>query len=642
MKGGARKEPRASRIAIFEKGWPSRKAALYVYVEADPSLSDDLLEAACQEASRKWQQSRLSATGALQEAAAAGIQALFRGGGAHANGPGITCAVLQPEGAYLAQAGATRAYILGPQVCRRVATSSPWDPNHVDLREEPLPLKGALLLAPSVLEEALALLQGGLPPREVQRLIRAWLQDKPELAALVVGMEAGREVALGAGVQAEAMLDRKEAQEDQRPLPQPDSRLRPTLLKQARKTPVKKVAAPVPVEPSFPILRALRLPLLVIAALLAVLVLGGIAWYLPSRQKGEDEARLVYLLDKAGKTRQEASLYSDPALARTLLAEAEDLVREASTIRAKDQRVVSLKQEIDNELDRVNTVIRPTSTTLLADLAKLGGSQSSPSRVVVDSNNLYVLDKGAGRVYKFLLDTSGQSLLSVSNNVLVRKGDVHGGTPLVDVWEAVWMPAGPLRASPSLLVLGSQGTLIDYRPEKGLQVLPLRGSQAWLSFRGARGFNGNLYVLDPPSGQVWRYIPTSSGYDSEPRGILEGAQIDDAVDLAVDGNVYVLEAKGMVWQFAGGPPKTFQQGKLDRPLTSPVALFSIPSTRFVYVADRGNARIVAFNKEGEFRFQIKGEAMEGIQGLSVDEEKGLLYVASGQKVFAASIAIPKQ
>lgn len=642
MKGGARKEPRASRIAIFEKGWPSRKATLYVYVEADPSLSDDLLEAACQEASRKWQQSRLSATGALQEAAAAGIQAFFRGGGVHANGPGITCAVLQPEGAYLAQAGATRAYILGPQICRRVATSSPWDPNHVDLREEPLPLKGALLLAPSVLEEALALLQGGLPPREVQRLIRAWLQDKPELAALVVGMEAGREIALGAGVQAEAMLDRKEDREDQRPLPQPDSRLRPTLLRQARKTPVKKVAASVPVEPSFPILRALRLPLLVIAALLAVLVLGGIAWYLPSRQKGEDETRLVYLLDKAGKTRQEASLYSDPALARTLLAEAEDLVREASIIRAKDKRVVSLKQEIDDEMDRVNTVIRPTSTMLLADLAKLGGSQSSPSRVVVDSNNLYVLDKGAGRVYKFLLDASGQSLLNVPNNVLVRKGDVHGGTPLADVWEAVWMPAGPLRASPSLLVLGSQGTLIDYRPEKGLQVLPLRGSQAWLSFRGARGFNGNLYVLDPPSGQVWRYIPTSSGYDSEPRGILEGAQIDDAVDLAVDGNIYVLAAKGTVWQFAGGPPKTFQQGKLDRPLTSPVALFSIPSTRFVYIADRGNARIVAFNKEGEFRFQIKGEAMEGIQGLSVDEEKGLLYVASGQKVFAASIAIPKQ
>ncbi|MDP2937217.1 MAG: hypothetical protein Q8O86_12085 [Dehalococcoidia bacterium] len=642
MKGGARKEPRASRIAIFEKGWPSRKATLYVYVEADPSLSDDLLEAACQEASRKWQQSRLSATGALQEAAAAGMQALFRGGGAHANGPGITCAVLQPAGAYLAQAGATRAYILGPQVCRRVATSSPWDPNHVDLREEPLPLKGALLLAPSVLEEALALLQGGLPPREVQRLIRAWLQDKPELAALVVGMEAGREVALGAGVQAEAMLDRKEDRGEKIPLPQPDSRLRPSALRQARKTPVKEVEAPVPVEPSFPILRALRLPLLVIAALLAVLVLGGIAWYLPSRQKGEDEARLVYLLDKAGKTRQEASLYSDPALARNLLAEAESLVNEASTIRAKDKRVVSLKQEIDNELDRVNTVIRPTSTTLLADLAKLGGSQSSPSRVVVDSNNLYVLDKGAGRVYKFLLDASGQSLLNVPNNVLIRKGDVHGGTPLVDVWEAVWMPAGPLRASPSLLVLGSQGTLIDYRPEKGLQVLPLRGSQAWLSFRGARGFNGNLYVLDPPSGQVWRYIPTSTGYDSEPRGILEGAQIEDAVDLAVDGNIYVLAAKGTVWQFAGGPPKTFQQNKLDRPLTSPVALFSIPSTRFVYVADRGNARIVAFNKEGEFRFQIKGEAMEGIQSLSVDEEKGLLYVASGQKVFAASIAIPKQ
>ena len=637
MRGGGQKEPRISQIGIYEKGWPSRRATLYVYVEGDPSLGEEALAAASQEANRKWQQSRLSSTGALQEAAVAGMQAMVRAAAAGAGVPGICCATVQPEGTYLALAGAARAYILGPQICRRVASSSPWDPNHVDVREEPLPPKGMLLLAPAILEAALPLLQGGLPPREVQRLIKAWLQDKPQLSALVAGFDDGRELALGVGARAQA----EEREEERQPSPPPEARARPSAIRRYTTSPAETPDDEAPDEPPFPVLRALRIPLLVLAVLLALLILGGIGWYLPSRQKGVDETRLSSLLESASRARQEALLYSDPALARNILAQAEGLVAEAGGIQPKDKRVISLKQQIEGDLDRVSSVIRPASVTLLADLAKLGGSQSSPSRVVLDGNNLYVLDRGTGRLYKFVVDQGGLSLLNLPNNILVRKGDLHGGIPLADLWESFWMPPGALRPVGSLLALGPQGILLDYRPEKGVQVLPLRGAQGWASFRAARGFNGNLYVLDPAGNQVWRYIPTSNGYDSEPRGILEDARISDAVDLAIDGNVYVLTAQGTVWQFAGGPPSAFRQEKMDRPLTSPAAIFATPSSRYVYVADRGNGRIVAFTKEGEFRFQVKGEALEGIQGLFVDEGQGLLYLASGQKVVVASLTLPK-
>ena len=636
MKGGAQKEARISQVAVVEKGWPSRKATLYVYVEADSSLGEAALAEAAHEAGRKWQQSRLSTTGALQEAAAAGIPALVRQGQDPGSGPGISCAILQPEGIFLAQAGTTRAYVLGLQVCRRVAPSSPWDPNHVDVCDEPLPPRGMLLLAPSVLEGALPLLQGGLAPREVQRLIKAWLQDKPQLSALLATFDDGRELALGAGVRAAV----GEVEEGRPAAAQQEAKVRPSFVRRTRAS-GKDEAPALAQEPSFPLLRALRLPLLAVVVLLALLILGGIGWYLPSRQKADDEARLASFLERASRARQEALLISDVTSARGVLGQAEDLVREAGTLRPRDRRVISVKQQLDGDLDRVNSVVRPNTLITLVDLGKHGGEQSAPSRIVADGNNLYVLDRGTGRLYKFLLDQNGQSLLNLPNSVLVRKGDLHGGVPLVDLWDAVWMPPGALRPGNSLLVLGAQGILLDYRPERGLQVPLLRGVQGWGSFRAARGFNGNLYVLDSAAEQVWRYIPTSNGYDSEPRGILEGAQIRDGVDLAVDGNVYVLTASGTVWQFSGEAPKAFRQGKMDRPLASPAALFASPSTKYVYVADRGNGRIVAFDKEGEFRFQVKGEALEGVQGLHVDEGQGRLYFASGQRIFVAAITLPK-
>ncbi|MDO8691631.1 MAG: hypothetical protein Q7R39_16780, partial [Dehalococcoidia bacterium] len=424
MRSGARKEPRASGIGVFEKGWPFKKATLYVYVEGDSSLAPELLAEASQDANRQWQQSRLSTTAALQESAGAGMRAVAGRGGAGTSGVGITCAVLQEDGVYLAQAGSTRAYILGPLVCRRVASSSPWDPNHVDVREEPLASASVLLLAPSILEEALPLLQGGLPPREVHRLIKAWLQDKPQLSALVVGMESGRQTALAVGSET--------AVEEGPPPARPQTQAGPRLS-----VPRSAAGSPASEGPpggaAFPVLRALRLPLAVVAALLALLVLGGVAWYLPGHQKGEDEARLSGLIYKAGTTLAEANRFSDPALARGMLAQAGALATEASGIRPKDKRVTALQQEITDNLDRVNSVIRPGDVTVLADLAKEGTSQSSPTRVLVDGINLYVLDRGSGRVYKFLLDQGGRSVLNTSNKVLARKGDDHGGTPLGDL-----------------------------------------------------------------------------------------------------------------------------------------------------------------------------------------------------------------
>jgi len=560
------------------------------------------------------------------------MRALARPGGSGTGSAGVTCAVLQDGNVYLAQAGTTRAYILGPMVCRRVAPSSPWDPIHVDVREEPLAQPSVLILAPSVLEDALPLLQGGLPPVEVQRLIKAWLQDRPQLSALVVGTEGGREVALAAGVHAAG-------QEEQRPAPQPAAKARPLAVKSSagpQVDPREGSSAEAP----FPILRALRLPLLLVAVLLAILVLGGLGWYLPGRQKGEDETKLVELLQKGDRARQLASLSSDPTQVRGILAQAEGFAKDAAAIRDKDKRVMALQQEIRDALDRVNIVVRPGVVTMLADLGKDGGSQSSPSRIVLDGNNLYVMDRGAGRVYKLLLDQGGQSLLKTPNNVLARKGDNHAGNPLGDLWDVIWVPSGPLRASASLLVLDAQGALLDYRPDRGIQVLPLRGVRGWASFKGARGYSGNLYVLDPAGKQIWRYVPTSSGYDSEARGILEDANIADAVDLAIDGNVYVLGSRGALWKFAGDVPKSIAQDGMDQPLSSPSALFTTPSTGYLYVADRGNGRVVAFDKADRFRFQVRADAMEGIQGLAVDESQGRLYFTSGQKVFAATVAIP--
>lgn len=97
-------------------------------------------------------------------------------------------------------------------------------------------------------------------------------------------------------------------------------------------------------------------------------------------------------------------------------------------------------------------------------------------------------------------------------------------------------------------------------------------------------------------------------------------------------------------KFAGGMPDPFDISDWDTPPQNPSAIFTRPSeeTRWIYVADRGNSRIVQSSKEGQFKQQFRladvqaaenGDALAGATSLFVDEIIGHAYLLSGQELY---------
>ncbi|MBF8268260.1 MAG: hypothetical protein HW388_1768, partial [Dehalococcoidia bacterium] len=151
---------------------------------------------------------------------------------------------------------------------------------------------------------------------------------------------------------------------------------------------------------------------------------------------------------------------------------------------------------------------------------------------------------------------------------------------------------------------------------------------------------GNLYVLDSMGSQVWRYVPTDQGYDSERKGVLGGVDLRDAVDVALDGDIYVLQRGGGIIKFSGGLPRVLSQDGIDRPLSNPVAIATAPGTRYVYVVDRGNQRIVLYNKDGLFKGQLVAPSIGPAYDVYPDEAAGLLYILNDTGLYVASL--PKE
>jgi hypothetical protein len=379
---------------------------------------------------------------------------------------------------------------------------------------------------------------------------------------------------------------------------------------------------------------AIAIPLIV-----AVIVL--VTWLQRGQaQRGELQA----LWEQASIHWQQAQVLGDDQAVRTHLTEAEQFLGQYLERRPDDAEATDLRKRIQARLDVINQVKRISWVGELNSYP----STASLSRVVVQGTHIFVMDRQNGQVYHHQLDEELQRTLDTDTlqTVLVSRGDNVGDVVVGDLVDMVWMPTGPDRLTASLVILESGGTLLDYDPATG-QLVPLRvaDSETWQYPRLVGSHSGRFYLLDSTANKIWRYNPTPDGYSSPPDDWLQTAvDLAGVVDMAIGDSIHLLYADGAMRKFTGGTPDTFDISDWDTPPSNPSAVFARPQeeTRWIYVADRGNSRIVQAAKEGQFKQQFRladaravenGDALAGAASLFVDEILGHAYLVSGQKLY---------
>jgi len=160
-------------------------------------------------------------------------------------------------------------------------------------------------------------------------------------------------------------------------------------------------------------------------------------------------------------------------------------------------------------------------------------------------------------------------------------------------------------------------------------------------------YMGRFYILDPGLRQVLRYRAGGAGYNSLPEPYFpEGeADVAGAVDMAIDGFVYLLSEDGRLEKFLGGEPVPLTLNLADQPLHQPSAIYTAPDAevRFLYVADPFNSRVLRCDKQGRLiqQFVLEGDdALSQVQDIYVDEVGSRLYFLSDNRLLMVSIPPP--
>jgi hypothetical protein len=373
--------------------------------------------------------------------------------------------------------------------------------------------------------------------------------------------------------------------------------------------------------------------------LLVALIVGIIYW-----QKGRQrEAEYTEFVTGAQNKFQQAQT-TDPVTAVGLMAEAETLLVEAEKIKSGQPEIAELRQKMAEQTDKVGNMQR---LYYLPQLRQYTDEGTNLKSILVQGVELYILDAGTDRIFHHRLDDLGEALLPDDESLLiVSRGQAVDEVTVGDLLAMTWMPAGGNRQTSDLIVLNSTG-LLEYNSNWGITTSALAKPDPVGLPAAVDSFFGNFYVLDPPANRLWRFLPTADGYSAAPESYFPpDQQVDlmNAVDLAIDGAVYVLFKDGRISKFEGGQPVGFNITGLDRPLSNPVSIFTAPNeaVQHIYVADAGNRRVVQFNKDGSFVRQFKpreGESISftNLQDIFVDEIGGRLYVLDSNGLYVGNI-----
>ncbi len=408
-------------------------------------------------------------------------------------------------------------------------------------------------------------------------------------------------------------------------------------------------------RPAFPWLLLLGLALVVSALIVYGMTL---------TRQNDQQLALEYFTAAEGRlaTVREASSESAALDALELARQAIDEVRASQNVTDTNPTLWLRYQELQREYERALAAVERLtffdSPTVLATFPLPTGGFSS---VVVPPATSTVTDPAQLEALRYIYALGGDKA-SAQLYRIPRDGGAPQSylRPNDHVGEAI---VGPLRAA---LWRIDQVVAVDQAPEgfgyyfrngNEWNYSKLGGSEIW-SVRdrlSVKEYDGNLYVWGAVANEVLKF--QSGSYGDTPEYWLDPTSLSDvdissAVDLFVDGAIYLLKPNGAVLIFSQGRPVGEIKPEAINPPISGVTRFFVASDGSgggsIYLVEPLKERIIQMDKvSGKVIQQIKVRPdselrLDLLDGVSVDDSgsRPILYLVNGGQIIRAELPAP--
>jgi hypothetical protein len=360
-------------------------------------------------------------------------------------------------------------------------------------------------------------------------------------------------------------------------------------------------------------------------------------------REAPDEASALERLEIARQAIEEVRVSPNVTTTNTTLwLRYQDLVREYERDLATVQRLTYF-----NDVELIATHPLPTGSFASVSVPPATSSVTDPL-VIENLRYIYALDDAEenARLYRILRD-GGVALPYLSPNDAVQTtvvGSLRSQTWRTD--QVVAVDRGP----------GGFGYY--FRRGDSWNYTKLGDSEIWSGrdYLDVETYDGNLYIWGAEPGEILKY--NSGFYGDSPifwidATSLESQDLSTVVDMAVDGNIYLLRSDGTVLVFNGG--KLLSELRPDQ-ITPPIAavrrmfVTGTPEEGSIFMVDPQNERVIQLDKiTGKVVQQIRVRTdspyqLDKLANLWVDASgsRPILYLVNSDRILRAALPAPPQ
>lgn len=357
--------------------------------------------------------------------------------------------------------------------------------------------------------------------------------------------------------------------------------------------------------------------------LIVVLLLGNIAYgyakKLLTKETGDKEgqlAKIEQLLDGA----EAAVIYKDEKKVAASAAEAEQLLAQTREVRPSEkwQSLDSRLRELKEKINKITAAEPPVTLTTFPNI---------PTNLIRSPNGAlgWNRDSGSFAFYDFRLGETKSILKSQNTGELVT-GDYVGGSHgyVFAGRKGQFRKLDPA----SDQIAGYDNSAPDPNLATGLS------SGNLVSF--GTGSSARLYLLDTAQNQIWRIRANETGLSPSERWLKESASLAGAVDMAIDGNIFLLR-NSTVDKFFNGQKQDFELSPVIPPLQNATAIFTNENSKNLYVLDPQQSRLLVFDKTGKLQSQITDDKFRDASDLYADETAKLIYIIAGSELLQVTM-----
>jgi hypothetical protein len=160
----------------------------------------------------------------------------------------------------------------------------------------------------------------------------------------------------------------------------------------------------------------------------------------------------------------------------------------------------------------------------------------------------------------------------------------------------------------------------------------IKNNNDWITPVAIVPYDSNLYILDQKKG-VLKYAAGSGGYGKSSYFKGTAPDLSQATGMAIDGSVWLLLKDGTILQYTSGTSNNLTVAGLLKSLSNPTKIVTDVTMANIYVLDRGNSRIVQFDKNGKYQNAYSASVLANASDFEVSESDKTITILSGGKVW---------